>query len=127
MSTASSEHGGVLQPRFRFPLIDLLATPILGFREIRGKAFIDVGGAALKNQPWQFWSDYQLCGLGPVFPEGCNGRQGGVSDYGFGIQTDFLGLPLHFEFAKQWDFKTSVADFEGRKGFRFVFFIGPDF
>ena len=60
-------------------------------------------------------------------PGGLQRRQGGVSDYGFGIQTDFLGLPLHFEFAKQWDFKTSVADFEGKKGFRFLFFIGPDF
>ena len=118
---------GFFNLEFRFPLIDLLATPILGFREIRGKAFIDVGGAALKNQPWQFWSDYQLCGLGPTFPAGCNGSQGGISDYGFGLQTDFLGLPLHFEFAKQWDFKTSVADFEGNRGFRFVFFIGPDF
>ncbi|MEX1244745.1 MAG: hypothetical protein WEB59_15440 [Thermoanaerobaculia bacterium] len=119
---------GFFNLEFRFPLIDLLATPILGFREIRGKAFIDVGGAALKNQPWQFWSNSQLCGDGgPTQPEGCHGSQGGISDWGFGIQTDFLGLPLHFEFAKQWDFKASVADFNGKTGFKFLFFIGPDF
>ncbi len=118
---------GFFNLEFRFPLIDLLATPILGFREIRGKAFIDVGGAALKNQPWQFWDNKQLCGAGPTFPEGCHGSQGGISDWGFGIQTDFLGLPLHFEFAKQWDFKGSVADFNGKTGFKFLFFIGPDF
>ena len=98
---------------FRFPLIDLLAFPILGFREIRAKAFIDVGGAALKNQPWQFWKDYQL--------------RDGVSDWGFGVQVDFLGLPLHFDFAKQWDFKGSVPDAEGKTGFKFLFYIGPDF
>ena len=55
---------GFLNVEFRFPLIDFIATPILGFREIRGKVFIDVGGAALKDQPWQFWSDYTLCGYG---------------------------------------------------------------
>ena len=65
---------GFLNLEFRFPLIDFIATPILGFRDIRGKAFIDIGGAALKNQPWQFWSDYTLCGGGNV--PGCNGSAG---------------------------------------------------
>ncbi len=110
---------GFLNVEFRFPLIDFIATPILGFREIRGKVFIDVGGAALKNQPWQFWSDYQLCGYG--LPEGCNGSQGGFSDWGFGVQTTFLGLPLHFDFAKQWDFKRSLSDF------KLFFYLGPEF
>jgi len=92
---------------FRFPLIDLLATPILGFREIRGKAFIDIGGAALKDQPWQFWQDHRL--------------KDGLSDYGFGVQTNFLGLPLHFDFSRQWDFKSSLSNF------KLVFYIGPEF
>ena len=126
-STVFGNTAAFFNLEFRFPLIDLLATPILGFREIRGKAFLDVGGAALKNQPWQFWDNYQLCGLGPTFPAGCNGSQGGASDWGFGVQTDFLGLPLHFDFAKQWDFKTSVPTPDGKTGFRFFFYIGPDF
>ncbi|MFY9549919.1 MAG: hypothetical protein WAU32_02110 [Thermoanaerobaculia bacterium] len=110
---------GFFNLEFRFPLIDLLATPILGFREIRGKAFIDVGGAALKNQPFQFWSNHRLCGNG--FPQGCNGSVGGFSDWGFGVQTNFLGLPLHFDFAKLWDFKQSQS------GFKLFFYIGPEF
>jgi len=63
--------GGFFNLEFRFPLIDFLATPILGFQGIRGKAFIEVGGAALKNQPWQFWKDYRLCGAGLL----CDGVQ----------------------------------------------------
>jgi hypothetical protein len=98
---------GFANIEFRFPLIDLLATPILGFREIRGKAFIDVGGAALKNQNWQFWHDHQLVD--------------GLADYGFGIQTNFLGLPLHFDFSRQWDFKKSLSNF------KLSFYIGPEF
>jgi WD40-like Beta Propeller Repeat len=110
---------GFLNVEFRFPLIDLIATPILGIREIRGKVFIDVGGAALKNQPWQFWNDYQLCGYG--LPAGCNGSQGGFSDWGFGFQTNFLGLPLHFDVARQWDFKNQLTDF------KLFFYLGPEF
>ena len=30
---------------YRFPLIDLLATPVLNFRSVRGRVFLDVGGA----------------------------------------------------------------------------------
>jgi hypothetical protein len=92
---------------FRFPLIDLLATPILGFREIRGKAFIDVGGAAYKNQDFTFYEDGKL--------------KDGLADYGFGIAVNFLGLPLHFDFSRQWDFKNSIGSYKT------FFYIGPDF
>jgi hypothetical protein len=114
----------LLQRRVPLPLIDFLATPILGIAGIRGKVFFDVGGAALKNQPFQFWSDYQLCGTGTPLggaPAGCNGAVGGFSDWGFGLTTDFLGLPLHFDFAKQWNFKESLT------GFKLFFYIGPEF
>src|SRR6266542_4125068 len=40
---------------FRFPLIDFLAFPVGGFRNIRGHFFLDIGGAALKNQKFRFW------------------------------------------------------------------------
>ena len=109
---------------FRFPLIDFLATPLLGIGGIRGKVFFDVGGAALKNQPFQFWSDYTLCGTGTPLggaPAGCHGSVGGYSDWGFGLQADILGLPLHFDFAKQWNFKESLT------GFKLFFYIGPEF
>ena len=79
---------------FRFPLIDLLATPILGLREIRGKVFFDIGGAAYKNQDFTFYQDGQLVN--------------GIADYGFGISLNFLGLPLHFDFSRLWNFKQLV-------------------
>jgi len=92
---------------FRFPLIDLLATPILGFREIRGKAFIDVGGAAYRNQTFKFYQNGRL--------------KDGLADYGFGISLNFLGLPLHFDFSRQWNFKQSFGSFKT------FFYIGPEF
>ena len=123
-----------LNLELRIPLIDFVATPILGMRDIRAKAFIDVGGAALKGQPWQLWSDYTLCGGGNGAP-GCNGSRGGIADYGFGVSVDFLGLPLHFDFARQWNFKEPLPanqcfalGLENSCGnFKFLFYIGPDF
>jgi hypothetical protein len=124
-----------LNVELRFPLIDFLATPILGIQEIRGKGFIDVGGAALKGQPWQLWSDYTLCGIGGVGVPGCNGSSGGLSDYGFGLSLNFLGLPLHFDFVKQWNFKGTLTPAQcfatglaaPCSNFKFIFYIGPDF
>ncbi len=130
---------GFLNLELRFPLIDFLATPILGFRDVRAKAFVDVGGAALKNQPFQFWSDYTLCGIGGVGVEGCHGSSGGLADYGFGLEVNFLGLPLHFDFAKQWNFKGTLTPAQcfvtgltaqptdSCSNFKFVFYIGPSF
>jgi len=134
-----------LNVELRFPVIDFIATPILGFRDIRAKAFVDVGGAALKNQPFQFWSDYTLCGIRGIDVEGCHGRTGGLADYGFGIELDFLGLPLHFDFARQWNFKGTLSPrqcvatgltarpLDGGEptatcdNFKLVFYIGPSF
>ena len=124
-----------LNLEFRFPVIDFLITPVLGIRDIRGKAFLDVGGAALKNQPFQFWSDYTLCGIAGVGVPGCNGSSGGLADYGFGIELNFLGLPMHFDFARQWNVKGNLGPVQcaatGLKdscgNFTFVFYIGPSF
>jgi hypothetical protein len=133
-----------LNIELRFPVIDFIATPILGFRDIRAKFFVDVGGSALKNQPFQFWSDYELCGVRGVGVPGCNGSSGGLADYGFGLELDFLGLPLHFDFARQWNFKGSLTPaqclatgltqvpLDGGapttcNNFKLVFYIGPSF
>ena len=116
--------GGWANFEFRFPLIDLLATPILGFREIRAKIFTDVGGAALKNQPFAFWKNDQLTcavitpqGGDPIVQaSGCT-----TADYGFGIGVNFLGLPLHFDFSRQWNVKKTFGNY------RTFFYIGPEF
>jgi hypothetical protein len=48
---------------------------------------------------------------------------------------DFLGLPLHFDFARQWNFKGSLGPVqclatglkENCSNFTLVFYIGPSF
>lgn len=94
---------------YRFPLIDLLATPILQFRDIRGQIFLDVGGASLKNETFRFWDSKE--------------RQlvDGRAAYGFGFQIEFLGLQLHWDFAKLWDFKKTLS------GLKTSFYIGAQF
>jgi WD40 repeat protein len=94
---------------YRFPLIDLLAFPIGGFRDIRGHVFIDVGGAALKDQKFRFWDagEHQLI----------DGR----ASYGYGLELTFLGLQLHWDFSKLTDFKKSLSSL------RTSFYIGTEF
>ena len=94
---------------YRFPLIDYLAFPIGGFRDIRGHVFVDVGGAAIKNQPFRFWdaSKHQLIN--------------GIASYGYGLQLELLGLQLHWDFSRLWDFRKSLT------GLRTAFYIGTEF
>ena len=94
---------------FRFPLIDLLAFPFGGFTNIRGHFFVDVGGAALKDQKFRFWdsSNHQLI----------DGR----GSYGYGIQFDIFGLTLHWDFAHLTDFRKTYS------GLKTSFYIGTEF
>lgn len=94
---------------FRFPLIDLLAFPIGGFRDIRSKVFFDVGGAALENQNFRFWNG------------GSHQLVDGRASYGYGLELTFLGLQLHWDFAKLTDLKTTQS------GLRTSFYIGAEF
>lgn len=81
---------------FRFPLIDLLATPILGFRGIRGNIFFDTGGAWFHNaEPFQFYSGR----LGQLVD--------GIASYGAGFSFNILGLEANIDFAKVTNFKTT--------------------
>lgn len=81
---------------FRFPLVDVLATPFLQFTGIRGRLFLDVGGAWLSDQSFQFWQDGRL--------------KDGHSSFGAGFSVYFLGLPWNVDFAKQWDFHSALSD-----------------
>ena len=94
---------------FRFPLIDLLAFPFGGFTNIRGHFFVDVGGAALKDQKFRFWDagQHQLI----------DGR----ASYGYGLQIQFLGLLLHWDFAHLTDFRRTYS------GLKTSFYIGTEF
>lgn len=96
----------------RFPLVDVLATPILGIRGVRGRIFLDVGGA---------WWDY--AGQGFRFWNSDERRLAdGVSSYGWGLTVQFGGLDLNWDFAQRWDFKDSIGG-----GFRTSFWIGTSF
>lgn len=97
---------------YRFPLIDVLATPALSFQGIRGRIFLDVGGA---------WADY--AGQDFDFWDSEESRLiDGVSAYGWGLTVRFVGLTLNWDFAQTWDLKDSVED-----GFRTSFWIGSRF
>jgi hypothetical protein len=92
---------------FRFPLVDLLATPVLQFGGIRGRVFVDVGGAWLKDQTFQFMEDGRL--------------KNGHASFGGGFSVYFLGLPWNVDFAKQWDFHSSLSDWQT------AFYVGATF
>ncbi len=92
---------------FRFPLVDVLATPILQFGGIRGRIFVDVGGAWLNDQSFQFWQDGRL--------------KDGHASYGAGFSVYFLGLPWNVDFSKQWDFRSSQSDLQT------TFYVGTTF
>src|SRR5262249_59912456 len=63
---------------FRFPLIDLLATPIVAFSNVRGNLFFDIGGANFPGQPYKFISKNKLVD--------------GVASVGYGFSLNLLGL-----------------------------------
>ncbi|HEX9637859.1 MAG TPA: hypothetical protein VGB99_10005 [Acidobacteriota bacterium] len=74
----------------RFPLIDALVTPVLGFGGIRGLFFFNMGNA-WTPQFEEFGGDFGFFTDGKFGP---NGR----SSYGFGININFF-LPLHIDYS----------------------------
>ena len=97
---------------YRFPLIDFLATPVFSFQGVRGRLFLDVGGAWYDylGQDFDFWDSDE------------NKLQDGVSSYGFGVTFNFIGLQLNWDFARLWDFDENLDD-----GFSTQFWIGTRF
>ncbi len=75
----------------RFPLIDVLATPIIAITGIRANLFFDVGGANFPGQPYTFWRNHRLVD--------------GVAAVGYGVAFNLLGLELHWDFAKRTDLR----------------------
>jgi Periplasmic component of the Tol biopolymer transport system len=98
---------GFANVELRFPLIDVLATPIVTFTGIRANLFLDVGAAALPGQPFIFWKNHQLVN--------------GLASVGYGFSFNMLGLELHWDFAK----RTNLRNTTGK--FRTEFWIGEVF
>lgn len=92
---------------FRFPLVDVLATPIFAITQIRGSLFFDIGGAYFKGEDFKFFEDDRLV----------NGR----GSVGYGISANIFGLELHWDFARQ----TDLHDTDDK--FQTSFWIGDTF
>lgn len=85
---------------WRFPLIDHLVFPWLYINNVRGRFFVDVGGA---------WWD--VPGYKERFVFASGGRlKDAASSYGFGFSMWLLGVPLHWDFAKRWDGRRTFDD-----------------
>jgi Tol biopolymer transport system component len=97
---------------YRFPLVDFLATPFLSFRGIRGRVFLDVGGAWYDRfgQDFEFWNSEE------------NRLEDAISSYGWGVTFNFGGIALNWDFARLWDFKDNLGS-----GFETQFWIGSRF
>jgi Tol biopolymer transport system component len=107
--TIVGDRGFFANFEYRFPLLDVLATPILAFRGVRGNVFFDVGGAWLHNfQSFQFYDS------------DAGKLKNAIASYGWGFTVQFIGLDLNWDFAKETDFKNTG-------GFRTSFWIGTRF
>src|SRR6266540_48597 len=116
---------------FRFPLINLAATPIGVLGPVRGTLFLGAGGSYFRGEHWKFSTgqpgfSYVNCVTGTepacAFGEAVSGFRlvNGRASYGFGIQLFFLGYPLHFDWAKLTDMQKSTP-------WQFKFWVGFDF
>jgi outer membrane protein assembly factor BamA len=92
---------------FRFPLIDVLAMPFMVLQQVRGNLFFDIGGAKFSGQPYKFIKGGRLVN--------------GAASVGYGLSLNFLGLELHWDFARRTDLKQSYGKY------RTEFWIGETF
>jgi outer membrane protein assembly factor BamA len=105
--TLIGQHAGFANIEFRFPLIDVLATPILVLQQVRGALFMDIGAAHFEGRPFQFMENGRL--------------KDGAASVGLGVSFNLLGLQLNWDFAKRFDLK-DVED-----ELRTSFWIGQTF
>lgn len=95
------DRGFFANVELRFPLIDILATPIIGFQGIRGVVFLDVGGAWYNDlEDFDVWDSED------------NRLEDAVAAYGYGFTVRFGFLDLNVDFAKRTDLKDSTGGFE---------------
>jgi len=111
-NTFAGNRAAYLNAEWRFPLIDHLILPWLQLSEVRGRFFLDVGGAYF-DVPG-FKQDFNCYGDGRL--------QDCVSSYGFGMSLYLFGLPVNWDFSKQWDFKHTYS-----KGSQTSFWVGFQF
>lgn len=109
---------------FRIPLVNAASTILGQIGPIRGVFFVDFTRSKLKGYPAKIYSvEYDRFG-NPVLR-----ASDAIGSYGFGFQFFFLGLPLHFEWAKRLEIEDISSPFsvsvQGK--FKLNFWIGFDF
>jgi outer membrane protein assembly factor BamA len=109
----SGDRGFYANLEYRFPLIDLVATPVLAFQGIRGVFFVDMGGA--------WFEDFESFNL---YNEDTKQFEDGVASYGWGFSTRFYGLDFNWDFAKLYK---PPVELEDNSGFRTEFWVGTRF
>jgi outer membrane protein assembly factor BamA len=93
---------------FRFPFIDEARGGDVAIRDIRGVAFLDVGGSWFNIQEdFRIWEDGRF--------------KDAVASFGGGVYFNFFGLPLNFFLSQKTDFDSLID------GLKFDFYIGPTF
>ncbi len=104
------DRGFFANVELRFPLIDVLATPLIGFQGIRGVLFFDVGGAWYDDvEDFDLWNSDE------------SRLEDALASYGYGISLRFAFFDFNWDFAKLTDLKSSDGDF------RTSFWIGTRF
>ncbi len=98
---------------FRFPFIDILATPILALQQVRGVLFFDIGGANFNGLDLNTGEKYQFMEDGRL--------KHGLASVGYGVSFNFWGMELHWDFAKQYNLKETAGNY------RTSFWIGQTF
>ena len=105
----------------RFPLIEALILPVLAFQGVRGRIFLDIGGAwsDYAGETFDFWNSDESRLATDNF---LTGERGPHSSYGWGLTVRFSGMDLNWDFAKIWDLKDDLGG-----GFETNFWIGSRF
>jgi hypothetical protein len=72
---------------YRFPLIDVIATPLIAISQVRGNIFFDVGGAYFQGDDFTFQKDGRL--------------QDAKGSFGYGVSMNLFGMELHWDIARR--------------------------
>jgi len=97
---------------YRFPLIDLVATPLVAFQGIRGVLFFDVAGA--------WFNDFEKFDF---YDSDTKRFKDGIASYGWGLTARLYGLDFNWDFAKLYKPPVGVRT----SGFKTEFWIGTRF
>jgi len=94
---------------WRFPLVDRMDLAFLRIGGIRGRIFLDVGAAWYKNSAGEEFNMFGQPGY-TFISDGV--LVDGVSSYGWGLDLNLFGLPMHWDWVKIWNFDQSLTDWE---------------